>query len=213
MNKALKKWIIRKVGKNIVYLRLPPVSRILSDRILNREYRKLQPGKVLFVGAGYKWYYKTKIPHAEFLTVDIDDTHQPDILSDVHDLQIADEQFDVVVMTRVLEHLPDPRKAISEVRRVLKPGGTAIFSAPFIHKYHASPRDYWRFTHEGLAELCRDFADCRVLPYGNRLHVIWQFLSQGMILRWILKPLCHPISWLHFRTKDFPLGHVVVARK
>ena len=38
--------------------------------------------------------------------------------------------FDVVVMNHVLEHLPEPRSALSEVARALKPGGILAVGAP-----------------------------------------------------------------------------------
>jgi SAM-dependent methyltransferase len=45
-------------------------------------------------------------------------------------LPFPDNYFDVVVMVEVVEHLYDPDYAISEVRRVLKPGGFIVISTP-----------------------------------------------------------------------------------
>ncbi len=41
-----------------------------------------------------------------------------------------DNYFDVAIATAVIEHVPDPYKVISEAKRVLKPGGILILSAP-----------------------------------------------------------------------------------
>ena len=47
-----------------------------------------------------------------------------------HDFQIPDEQFDCVVSIDVLEHLEEDQPFISEVKRVLKPGGKAVITVP-----------------------------------------------------------------------------------
>ncbi len=49
---------------------------------------------------------------------------------DIHDLPFADNSFDKVLMTEVLEHLADDRGAIREIYRILKPGGILALSVP-----------------------------------------------------------------------------------
>jgi glycosyltransferase involved in cell wall biosynthesis/ubiquinone/menaquinone biosynthesis C-methylase UbiE len=49
---------------------------------------------------------------------------------DIHVLPFADNSFDKVLMTEVLEHLAEDRAAMREVLRVLKPGGTLALSVP-----------------------------------------------------------------------------------
>ena len=92
------------------------------------QYRDLQSfkecEKILIVGPGQgvdanflKWK-KYKIT-----TIDIDDTFKPDIIGSVHDLNmIADNEFDVVIASHVLEHLPIQYldKALYEISRVSK---------------------------------------------------------------------------------------------
>lgn len=50
---------------------------------------------------------------------------------DITDIKLADNSVDVVICVHVLEHVQDDRKAISEIYRVLKPGGAAILQVPF----------------------------------------------------------------------------------
>lgn len=50
---------------------------------------------------------------------------------DVMNLSYADGSFDLIVSNDVLEHLPDPVRALHECFRVLKPGGTVLATFPF----------------------------------------------------------------------------------
>lgn len=54
--------------------------------------------------------------------------------------------FDVVVCSEVIEHLPEPGRALSEMVRVLKPGGKLILTWPFMYGLHELPHDYSRPT-------------------------------------------------------------------
>jgi SAM-dependent methyltransferase len=49
---------------------------------------------------------------------------------DVQHLSYADASFDLVTHTEVLEHVPDDRRALAELRRVLRPGGLMLFTVP-----------------------------------------------------------------------------------
>lgn len=56
---------------------------------------------------------------------------QADVRSeDLLNLSYADERFDLVINSDVLEHVPDIERALSEVRRILKPDGLYIFTVP-----------------------------------------------------------------------------------
>lgn len=52
---------------------------------------------------------------------------------DVQDLSFADNSFDLVITTDILEHVPDPYRAHREIFRVLGTGGSHLFTVPFLH--------------------------------------------------------------------------------
>lgn len=51
-------------------------------------------------------------------------------VGDALELPYADETFDVVLISEVLEHVPQDVRAIEEFTRVLKPGGVAAITVP-----------------------------------------------------------------------------------
>jgi SAM-dependent methyltransferase len=46
------------------------------------------------------------------------------------DLPFTNHSFNVVIIKHIVEHLPDPRKAILEIGRVIEPGGMLILATP-----------------------------------------------------------------------------------
>lgn len=59
---------------------------------------------------------------------------------DLRALTFKDESFDLVISIDVLEHVFDPEDALSEIARVLKPGGLHVFSIPFAQKFTKQSR-------------------------------------------------------------------------
>lgn len=88
------------------------------------------PLKVLHI-APEQCFYKRfrKLKNLEYTTADLE-SPLADIKLDVQQMPFDHDTFDVVICNHVLEHVPDDRKAIREILRVLKPGGFAIMQVP-----------------------------------------------------------------------------------
>lgn len=70
----------------------------------------------------------------------------PDIHGDACAIPAPDGTFDCAILSEVLEHLADPRTALQEASRVLRPGGTLLACAPFMYQVHPDPTDVGRYA-------------------------------------------------------------------
>ncbi|CAB9506295.1 O-methyltransferase [Seminavis robusta] len=64
--------------------------------------------------------------------------------------------FDVTFSHTVLEHAARPEKAFDTVARLTKKGGLTLHLVPWSYQYHATPDDYYRFSHAALKVLMED---------------------------------------------------------
>ena len=65
----------------------------------------------------------------DYLSADLD-SPLADIKMDITNIVFKDGAFDFIICNHVLEHIPDDARAMSEIFRVLKPGGSAILQVP-----------------------------------------------------------------------------------
>ncbi len=82
-----------------------------------------------------------------------------DMVCDGHDLPLADDAVDFVLVTTVLEHVLDPWHVVREISRVLRPGGVVVATTPFMTQVHMGAHDFHRFTDLGHRWLFRDFEE------------------------------------------------------
>ena len=110
--------------------------------------------KILDVGAG-ECQYKKFCPHLNYISHDFCqydgegnkkalqskkwNTSKIDIVSDIVDIPVRNNSFDIIICTEVFEHIPEPVKAVKEFSRILKPGGKLILTAPFCSLTHQAP--------------------------------------------------------------------------
>ena len=119
------------------------VKRVLRE--LGREAR------ILDLGSGLD----RRTPNT--INLEIEATPNVDVLGDGHKLPFKDGVFDAVISEAVLEHVQDPNRVVSEMHRVLKPGGYVCAAVPFLQGFHASPHDYQRYTVPGFNHLFSAF--------------------------------------------------------
>ncbi len=99
-----------------------------------------------------------------------------DLVAEAEELPFQDNSLDHVESGAVFEHLHDPWKAIAEIKRVLKPGGTFRIDTAFMQGYHGFPGHYYNMTPQAVeTHLVGDFnlarffrPEQRDAPYDHR---------------------------------------------
>jgi hypothetical protein len=90
---------------------------------------------------------------------------------DVQNIPFDSNSYDVVICNHVLEHVPDDRKAMSEIFRVLKPGGYAILQVPVDFKRENTFEDNSITDRKERSKIFGQYDHVRVygLDYPERL--------------------------------------------
>jgi len=144
-------------------------SRVHLDNYVRDAGRSLPKGAVVLdAGAGdsiYRRHFESGIyESADFAKVD--KPYAPDLtyVCDLAEVPVADGRYDLVVLTQVLEHLPEPLTVLREMRRVIKPGAKIWASCPFYFVEHEQPYDFYRYTQFALRRLFTEagFADIQI---------------------------------------------------
>jgi len=91
-----------------------------------------------------------------------------DHIVDLQHLPFSDNSYDFVFASHVLEHIPDDRKAISEIRRILRPNGVAMLPVPIysektVEFSEPDPNEFGHVRAPGL-----DYFD-RYQPYFSKV--------------------------------------------
>lgn len=137
-------------------LRINSSRKYLDDFVREAAASLPEGAMVLDAGAGicpYQHYFShVKYETADFCQVD-KRYGQIDYVCDLSDIPVEDSRYDVVLLTQVLEHLPEPRTILKEMRRILKPGGKLWCSAPLFCEEHETPYDFFRYTQFGFSHV------------------------------------------------------------
>lgn len=128
--------------------------------------RVMPPGRLLDLGCGTGHSHRLLAPR-ETVGVDLDPAalagqERETFVADMRDLPFPDARFDSVLSVQSIEHVPDPERVLAEVRRVLRPGGVAMFVTPnrltfarpdeIIDPYH-----HVEYDARELREVCERF--------------------------------------------------------
>jgi SAM-dependent methyltransferase len=98
---------------------------------LHRERPELLAGarRLLHFAPEHCLEHRLPRPGLEYVTADLDPS-KGRLELDVTDLALPDDAFDAILCSHVLEHVPDDRRAMRELQRVLEPGGWCIVMVP-----------------------------------------------------------------------------------
>lgn len=183
MYKKLKeagKAVSDRYSGSMDYFYLTPGSLSLLKPLIP-VFERYVKGSLLDAGAGRLSYRFILGKLCDtYRSIDIDVRGETvDSVGDIQKLPVKDDVFDTVFCTQVLEHVPEPQKAINEIYRVLKKGGHAIFTVPHLGYLHNEPHDYYRYTKHGLKFMLEkagfDVED--IIPAGGLISFLGHIIS------------------------------------
>lgn len=206
----------------------------IHDKHLSILAAKHVRGSLIDIGCGTKPYAALLKPYvAGHVGVDHEagfhSKDNVDLFGTAYAIPAPDAAFDSALCTAVLEHLEEPEQALRECYRVLKPGGVAIYSVPFIWHLHEEPRDFYRFSKYGLDYLFKkvgfEVVEIKALSgfwitFGQLLVYNLYRLNRGP-LRWLriidgMGLLLQGVAYLLDRidrTEQWTWMYMVAARK
>lgn len=143
------RWVRNAIRKSAL-LNFNEVSR---DRWVAAKAKLIAPGSsILDMGAG-SCPYRRHFAHCDYKTQDFTALKgeqlragsygQIDFICDITSIPAESSSFDMVLCTEVLEHVPEPIKALQEMSRILKPGGHLLLTAPLGSGIHQDPHHYY----------------------------------------------------------------------
>lgn len=88
-----------------------------------------------------------------YINLDLFSLPGVDVAGNAELLPFPDTVFTRIECDAVLEHVENPESVMREMERVLAPGGFLHLVTPFCHPFHEYPRDFRRFTIDGLVQL------------------------------------------------------------
>jgi SAM-dependent methyltransferase len=113
-------------------------------------------------------------PRTRVVAFDIYGSPMTQFIADAHQIPLASESIDAVLIQAVLEHVLDPSQVVGEIHRVLRPSGLVYAETPFLQQVHAGARDFVRYTSSGHRYLFRAFEEIAAGPVaGPGTQLLW----------------------------------------
>ncbi len=217
-------------------------SRLVTDLVAARYERAIDTyarGNLIDLGCGNVPLFLAYRDKASSITcVDWPATrHKLDHLDHEVDLTqslpFSEGAFDTIILSDVLEHIPNPGQLWSEMYRILASGGVAIINVPFFYWLHEAPHDYYRYTEWALARFAEEsgFKVVSLEPIGGIPEILADLIAKnpraipliGHLFRKTTSILIQKITWVYVHSigksfsrktaKRFPMGYFMVVEK
>ncbi|MCZ4313795.1 class I SAM-dependent methyltransferase [Comamonadaceae bacterium G21597-S1] len=214
-------------------------SRLAADlvaRAYGLHLRNHARGRLLDLGCGKApLYHVYRDSIVENICVDWKNTsHKNDYLDLEADLTkhlpFDDGEFDTILLSDVLEHIPEPELLWCEMARVLSINGKIIMNVPFCYWLHEQPYDYYRYTEHALRRFAARSGMSVVMlcSIGGAPEIIADVFAKNLLRAGRTgRAASLFVQWATFKiidtklgkkisdaTKDsFPLGYFLVAQK
>jgi len=141
----------------------------------------------------------------DYVAIDLRPSPLVGLVARGQQLPFGDSQFDLVFCTQMLQYTPEPSAVVSEVLRVLKPGGSFFLSVPSAYPID-SREECWRFLPEGLRHLLAAFASVEVVAEGRSISGLFRTVNACLNIF-----ARYPLFRLVFRYTVYPVMNLLGA--
>jgi len=200
-------------------------SKKIIKKILLEKDPQASNCYVVNMGSGVESFYKKIFnKHDSLIRIGIPHEGNVDAFGDAMQLPLRSNSVDLFFSSSVIEHLPDPERAVSELFRTIKPGGLIYAEIPFIGAYHMAPNDYQRYTISGIESLfnrhgfemnekgiCSGPINALLLLVQHAIVEATPFGPIQYILRLILTWVFHPFKYLDYIFNRFKWGEFLAC--
>jgi SAM-dependent methyltransferase len=210
-------------------------SRLMSDLVAAQYQANLSGnarGRLLDLGCGKVPLYGAYASLvSEVVCVDWAPGEHIDITCDLSQpLPIDNDRFDTIILSDVLEHVPEPDLLWREMSRVLAPGGKIVMNVPFYYSIHAHPHDYYRYTNFALQRFAamNGLTLLQLRAFGGIVEIMADLLAKALSKLPLIGP---PLSMLtqhvvgafgrtrlgdrvaQVSSRHFPIGYFMIAQR
>ena len=166
-------------------------SRLMANLIAKhyqdaiKDYCK---GRLIDLGCGnVPFYMAYKNYILENICVDWGNTAHSNLFLDYEcdltkKLPFKDNEFDTILISDVLEHIPNPDNLWLEMNRILKKGGILMLNVPFFYMLHERPYDFYRYSLFKIKSFCDEFnfEIIKLKPIGGSPEVLTDIFSKHL---------------------------------
>lgn len=190
------KYLVRRIYSPVHFGLVKFMSEKLQEILLKEQ-------RVLIIGGGEQGkgtegYLKSD----NIIISDVYYSELVNVICSAEDLPFQDETFDLVICQAVLEHVPSPGLAASEIVRVTKADGHILSEIPFLQSVHEGRFDYTRYTLEGHLGIFDGTKPLHAWVTGGILtRLCWTLEDIFKVLfgeksKWILRLALFWLKWL-----------------
>ena len=159
------------------------------------------------------------------ISMDIYNNENVDVVADAHKIPFKSNSIGAVWIQAVLEHVLNPEIVVSEIFRVLEPGGIVYAEVPFMQPVHEGAYDFKRYSRSALRYLFRKFDLITCGPMdgaGSALRWSMKYLFEGLFRSRIVGKLAYyllfPLSWIDLAIpskykNDSATGYYILCSK
>ncbi|MBM3651178.1 MAG: methyltransferase domain-containing protein [Alphaproteobacteria bacterium] len=203
-------------AKPLIEWRLPDMTLAVERIDVQAEIERLVArvsGPVLQIGSKAsildrqaKW--RSRFPGVQFVGLDLGAGANVDAVGDISGSlpslrrALPVPQFGFIICAHVLEHVRQPWLAAKNIAHLLKPGGHAFITVPWVQGFHGYPDDYWRMSFQGVRSLFDDFSfesefysgaaetvGYRLLRDGKAEHSLATLSNEGDLFQLMIEPM------------------------